>query len=95
MLRNADRRRRLARVGGKHSSGTRPSLPPDDDYSNPLRKVWAESQLETLALTFDIFGFINCLMYGITGSYLSPPPPQSSLSRSGAGVGIAFRVRLP
>ena len=46
-------------------------------------------------IDIDIFGFINYLMYGITGSYLSPPPPQSSLSRSGAGVGIAFRVRLP
>ena len=31
MLRNADRRRRLARVGGKYSSGTRP-LSSDDDY---------------------------------------------------------------
>ena len=46
-------------------------------------------------IDIDIFGFIKYLMYGNTGSYLSPPPPQSSLSRSGAGVGIAYRVRLP
>ena len=31
MLRNADRRRRLARMSGKYSSGTRP-LSPDDDH---------------------------------------------------------------
>ena len=31
MLRNADRRRRLARMSGKYSSGTHP-LSSDDDY---------------------------------------------------------------
>eukprot|EP01043_Picozoa_sp_COSAG02_P010040 COSAG02_NODE_347_length_24085_cov_23.240724_4_plen_70_part_00 len=63
-----------------------------DTHSNVVRTA---VYMDALDIDIDIVGFINYLMYGIQGSYLSPPPPQSSFSRSGAGVGIAFRVRLP
>eukprot|EP01043_Picozoa_sp_COSAG02_P014826 COSAG02_NODE_618_length_19461_cov_39.117447_3_plen_90_part_00 len=41
-------------------------------------------------IDIDIFGFIIYIMYGITRVLLSPPPPLSSLSRSGTGVGISL-----
>ena len=46
-------------------------------------------------IDIDILGFIKYIMYGITRVHLNPPPSQSSFAMSDAGVGIAFRVRLP
>ena len=34
-------------------------------------------------------------MYGIIRAHLNPLPPRCNIVLSGAGVGFAFRVRLP
>ena len=46
-------------------------------------------------IDIDIFGFIDYTMYGSIRVLLNPPPPRCNIVLSGAGVGIAFRVRLP
>ena len=58
-------------------------------------RTWQTEQRRGIDIDIDIFGFIEYTMHGSIRVHLSPPPPQSSIARSGAGVGIAFRVRLP
>ena len=52
-------------------------------------------EITLIDIDIDIFGFIDNTMYGRIRVRLNPLPPQSSIARSGAGVGIALRVRLP